>query len=67
MLSIWRPTEIVIARYVCPYHRRHPGEPYAGCTCRTGHVAREKPPEKWTEEERKRYNRQFDLGEPDAR
>ena len=55
MLVRQPPIEVEVSHTVCGFHQRNPGKPYPGCTCSGAYVARTKPMEDWTEEEKRRY------------
>jgi hypothetical protein len=39
---------------VCPFHQKHPGESFAGCTCHSVYRQRERTPEEFRAAKRKR-------------
>ena len=61
MLIPWRPTRNVSRVSLCKFHKRRPGEPYAGCTCSGTYSIEPKPESEWTQEERLMYEAQFKL------
>jgi len=34
-----------ISHSTCPFHKKHPGEPYAGCSCSSSYIRRRATPE----------------------
>jgi hypothetical protein len=34
--------EVVSEQHTCPFHKKHPGKTYAGCTCSGSHGLRRK-------------------------
>lgn len=55
MLIRQPPTTVEVTHHVCDYHKRHPGKPYAGCTCSGAYKSRVKPMKDWTEAEKRAY------------
>jgi hypothetical protein len=55
MYQVIRPSVTEVQRTTCPFHEKHPGRAFPGCTCSTSISTREKPIEEWTEEERRWY------------
>ena len=55
MYVVIPPQETFSEFRLCPFHERHPGRSFPGCTCSGGIGTRDKPMEKWTEEERAGY------------
>ena len=55
MLIKQPPMEIVTEFHTCTYHKRNPGNPYAGCTCSGMIGGKVKPVKDWTEQERLDY------------
>lgn len=49
-----RPSVAKSSHYVCGFHQKRPGEPYAGCTCSSAYWLEEKPRKDWTDEEVRR-------------
>lgn len=55
MYEVVRPQIHEESHHTCPFHERHPGRNFPGCTCRSSYSSRDKPMEDWTEEERDWY------------
>lgn len=33
LVQLPEKTEVKVTHHVCSFHEKHPGKPYAGCTC----------------------------------
>lgn len=55
MWHVARPLVTKVERHTCPFHKKHPGRNFPGCTCSSAFMAREKTMDEMTEQERRRY------------
>ena len=53
MLIKQPPTKIIITTHTCDFHKKYPGTNFPGCTCSGSYRTVVKPPEEWTEEEKR--------------
>ncbi len=53
MLIRQPPMKTVATRHTCDFHKRYPGKTYPGCTCSGSIACVVKPPEEWTDEEKR--------------
>ncbi len=55
MLIRQPPMKTVTTRHVCEFHKKYPGQNYAGCTCSGSYGAVVKPMKDWTDAEKRHY------------
>lgn len=52
MIIPYVPSVAKSTHRVCPYHQKHPGKTYAGCTCASSYWLEPKPYKDWTDEDK---------------
>ena len=55
MYQVLKPQVTTITHHTCPFHERHPGRTFPGCTCSSRYSSRDKTWAEMTKEEREWY------------
>ena len=55
MYVVSRPMVVTTKHHTCPFHERHSGANFPGCTCGGSHSSREKTLDEMTEDEKRHY------------
>lgn len=55
MWHVQKPQVATVEHHTCPFHEKHPGHSFPGCTCSSAYTSRDKTNDEMTDEERRWY------------